>query len=131
MFPRLLRTLSFLIVLCACSGSGSSGSAPVVEPPTEIPTDPIPTDPAPEPPRGSQLAPFVLPFDDASDGVTHMGTRLNHVPAGKFGSLIVHDDGHFGFESSGQRERCWGGNSTARPAFPSGQDAAPVAARLP
>src|SRR5690625_6320175 len=47
MFPRLLLTLSFLIVLSACSGSGSSGSAPVVEPPTEIPTDPSPTDPAP------------------------------------------------------------------------------------
>jgi len=130
MFPRLLLTLSFLIVLSACSGSGSSGSAPVVEPPTEIPTDPSPTDPAPEPPRGSQLAPFVLPFDDASDGVTHMGTRLNHVPAGKFGSLIVNDDGHFAFESSAQRERFWGVNITARSAFPAEQDAEAVAGRL-
>lgn len=128
MFPRLLLSLSFLIVLSACSGS--SGSASVVEPPTEVPTDPSPTDPAPEPPRGSQLAPFVLPFDDASDGVTHMGTRLNHVPAGKFGSLIVNDDGHFAFESSAQRERFWGVNITARSAFPAEQDAEAVAGRL-
>src|SRR5690625_3408859 len=124
MFPRLLLSLSFLIVLSACSGS--SGSASVVEPPTEVPTDR-----APEPsPRGSQIAPFVLPFDDASDDITHMGTRLNHVPAGKFGSLIVNDDGHFAFESSAQRERFWGVNITARSAFPTDQDAEAVAGRL-
>src|SRR5690625_5969367 len=68
MFPRLLLSLSFLIVLSACSGS--SGSASVVEPPTEVPTDPSPTNPAPEPPRGRHLAPLVLHFDNASDGVT-------------------------------------------------------------
>src|SRR5690625_1114944 len=101
MFPRLLLSLSFLIVLSACSGS--SGSASVVEPPTAVQTDRA-TEPAQ---RGSHIEPFVLPFDDASEGVNHMGSRLNHVPMGQFGSLIVNDDGLSAFESSAPPERVW------------------------
>src|SRR5690554_3520139 len=118
-------SVSFALLLSACSGS----STPAPQLP-DVPVDPAPDTPAPGHESRSQMAPFVLPFDDASEGITHMGARLNHTPAGQFGSLTVNDDGHFSFENSVQRERFWGVNITARSAFPTTEDATAVAGRL-
>lgn len=118
---------SFSLLLSACSSSDSSTPEP---PLPQAPVEPAPQTPAAGRESRSQMAPFVLPFDDASDGITHMGARLNHVPAGQFGSLIVNDEGQFAFEDASQRQRFWGVNITARSAFPTADDAAGIAGRL-
>lgn len=71
---------------------------------------------------------FVLPYDDASAGITQMGGRLNHTPAGVHGPLTTGEDGHF--YVGDQRIRFWGVNITGASAFPSHADAEAVAARL-
>ena len=119
--------VSFALLLSACSSSDSPTPAPQLP---DVPADPTPETPAAGHESRSQMAPFVLPFDDTSEGIIHMGARLNHVSAGQFGSLIVNDDGHFAFESSAERERFWGVNITARSAFPTAEDATGVAGRL-
>ena len=43
--------------------------------------------------QGGDLRPFVLPWDDATPGVTNL-SDWNHKPAGKFGPVRVGADGH-------------------------------------
>jgi hypothetical protein len=71
-----------------------------------------------------------LPYDDGSDGLTHFGNRLNHIPAtaGVMGSVVVNDAGHF--EAGGERIRFWGVNITGGSCFPGHAEAEKVAARL-
>lgn len=71
---------------------------------------------------------FVLPYGDASDGITQFGNRLNHKPAGVSGSVSVNAEGHF--QAGGERIRFWGVNITGASVFPSHEDAEKVAARL-
>ncbi len=73
-------------------------------------------------------APFVLPFDDAASGVTHIGALLNHTPAGKFGPLKVDLNGHFVVGST--RERFLGVNITSGSTMPSHANAEKIAQRL-
>ncbi|MDA3851117.1 MAG: carbohydrate binding domain-containing protein [Spirochaetaceae bacterium] len=74
------------------------------------------------------LSPFVLPFDDGSSGITNMGERLNHRPAGSLGPLKTDELGHFVLD--GQRTRFWGVNITDSSCFPSHEDAENIARRL-
>lgn len=71
---------------------------------------------------------FVLPYDDASEGITQFGNRLNHKPAGVAGTVSVDAQGHF--QAGGERIRFWGVNITGASVFPSHADAERVAARL-
>lgn len=71
---------------------------------------------------------FVLPWNDASTGITQLGERLNHKPAGKYGPLTINADGHF--QVGDQRIKFWGVNITGRSCFPTHEDADSVAARL-
>ncbi|MEM9159931.1 MAG: carbohydrate binding domain-containing protein [Verrucomicrobiota bacterium] len=76
----------------------------------------------------AELKPFVLPFDDEASGVTNVGARLNHKPAGKFGSVVVDGENHFSVGS--ERIRFFGVNITSASCFPSHENAEKVAARL-
>ena len=73
------------------------------------------------------MKPFVLPFDDASAGITHIGEKLNHTPAGKYGALTSRG-GHFYLGK--HRQKFWGVNITSSSAFPSRELAPKIAARL-
>jgi hypothetical protein len=73
------------------------------------------------------MVPFVLPFDDASQGITNLAS-LNHTPAGKWGFLAINEAGHFTL--NGERTRFLGVNITIGSAFPSHANAEKVAQRL-
>ncbi len=75
----------------------------------------------------ADLVPFVLPFDDASGGITNL-SHLNHIPAGKHGSIRVDENGHF--QAGGEPIRFWGVNITSHSSFTSADNARNVAARL-
>lgn len=113
---RLLIALLLVLSLIACGGNNSR---PAPEPPPEKPQ--------PEEPEPQGLAAFVLPWDDNTGGITHMGERLNHTPAGKHGPLQV-SEGHFSLND--ERIRFWGVNITAESNFPSQEEAEGVAGRL-
>jgi hypothetical protein len=73
------------------------------------------------------LFPFVLPWDDASPGVTDLSGSL-HRPAGKFGPVRPEFDGHL---YVGERHiRFFGVNLCFAGDFPRHQDADKIAARL-
>jgi hypothetical protein len=76
----------------------------------------------------NQMVPFVLPFDDASSGITNIGEQLNHVPAGKFGVIKVDAQGHFA--AGDERVRFLGVNITASSTVTSKANAERVAKRL-
>jgi hypothetical protein len=77
-----------------------------------------------EPPR---LFPFVLPWDDASPGVTDLSGFL-HRPAGKFGPVRAGADGHL--YAGDRRVRFFGVNLCFAGDFPRKDDADKVAGRL-
>ena len=72
------------------------------------------------------LFPFVLPWDDASPGVTNVSGLLDK-PAGKLGSVVVRD-GHF--YTGAKRLRLFGVNLCFASDFPAHADAEKVAARM-
>jgi hypothetical protein len=73
------------------------------------------------------LFPFVLPWDDASPGVTDVSGWLPK-PAGKLGPIHAGDDGHL--HAGNERIRFVGVNLAFAANFPRKEDAAKVAARL-
>jgi hypothetical protein len=72
------------------------------------------------------LFPFVLPWDDASPGVTNVSGLLGK-PAGKLGPVVV-KDGHF--YTGAKRLRLFGVNLCFASDFPAHGDAEKVAARM-
>ena len=128
-FPGIKLLGWFLIgLLSACGGSGGSkpdGGGPVAPASSAGSVQSSSSSAASSLAAG--LVPFVLPYDDASPGITDLA-GLNHKPAGKFGSLVVNDDGHFAL--NGERVRFIGVNITAGSAFPSQDDAVGIARRL-
>ncbi len=74
-----------------------------------------------------QMAAFVLPYDDASPGVTNLAS-YNAAPAGARGYLQVDAEGHFSL--AGERVRFLGVNITAGSAFPAHTQARAIAKRL-
>ncbi|MDQ2076718.1 carbohydrate binding domain-containing protein [Marinimicrobium sp. ABcell2] len=125
MIRFLSLVLPFTFLMTACSNGGSSST-----PTPEEPDEPTPDVPGIGSESRSQMAPFVLPYDDASGGITNMGERLNHKPAGQYDSLIVNSEGQFSFEGADERVRFWGVNITSRSSFPTHEDAEAVAGRL-
>ncbi len=76
----------------------------------------------------NKMVPFVLPYDDAAGGITQSGNLLNHLPAGKFGTIKVDGQGHF---AAGQeRIRFLGVNITASSTVTAKTNAEKVAKRL-
>lgn len=76
----------------------------------------------------SELFPFVLPYDDGSSGITHMGNNLNQGPIGNNSPLEISEEGHFTID--GKRIRFWGVNVTGASCFPDREDAEKVAQRM-
>ncbi|HEX2949092.1 MAG TPA: carbohydrate binding domain-containing protein [Armatimonadota bacterium] len=72
------------------------------------------------------LTPFVLPWDDATNGITNV-SWLNEKPAGKRG-FIKAKDGHL--YAGDRRIRFFGVNVVFKSCFPSHEDADKVAARM-
>lgn len=75
----------------------------------------------------SAVFPFVLPWDDASPGVTDLSTLLV-MPAGRDGRIRVGVDGHF--YSGNRRQRFFGVNLSFTGGMPRKSDGERVAARL-
>jgi hypothetical protein len=73
------------------------------------------------------LFPLVLPWDDASPGVTDVST-WGHRPAGKFGPVRAGPDGHL--HAGNQRIRFFGVNLCYAATLPRREDAPKVAARM-
>jgi hypothetical protein len=73
------------------------------------------------------LFPFVLPWDDASPGITDV-SGWAHRPAGKFGPVRAGPDGHF--YADVQRIRFFGVNLAYAATLPQKDAAAKVAARM-
>src|SRR5437870_3413819 len=78
-------------------------------------------------PQPSRLVPFVLPWDDASPGVTNASAWL-HKPAGKFGPVHAGKDGHL--YAGAQRIRFFGVNLCFDATLPRKEDADKIAARM-
>jgi hypothetical protein len=72
------------------------------------------------------LFPFVMPWDDASPGITDLSPWLE-APAGKDGFVTV-QDGHL--SANGKRLRLWGTNLCFGANFPEHAQAEKIAARL-
>ncbi|HEV3119343.1 MAG TPA: beta-galactosidase, partial [Gemmataceae bacterium] len=77
--------------------------------------------------ENSKLVPFVLPWDDASPGVTNVSAWL-HKPAGKFGPIHAGSDGHL--LAGDQRIRFLGVNLCFAATIPQKEDAPKIAARM-
>jgi hypothetical protein len=77
-------------------------------------------------PAHADWTPFVLPWDDATSGVTHFGAILNRGPADA--PVTVGDDGHL--HAGGERLRILGMNMAMGANFPTHADAERIAARL-
>lgn len=75
------------------------------------------------------LFPFVIPWDDASEGTVTNVSHLNRGPAGS-GGFIVARDGHFVESATGLRVRFLATNLSAEEAFPHREDAEKIAARM-
>jgi len=73
------------------------------------------------------LFPFVLPWDDATPGVTNI-SRWQHKPAGKFGYVRATPDGHL--RVGDQRIRFFGTDLSHSANFPFKEDAKKIAARM-
>ena len=74
-----------------------------------------------------ELTPFVMPWDDGSQGPTNISNWL-HQPAGKFGPVKVGPDGHLYVGSS--RIRFFGVNLCFGACFPEKEKAEKIAARM-
>jgi len=74
---------------------------------------------------GPGLVPFVLPWNDATEGPTDL-SFLNHVPAGKFGPIRAGRNGHF--HAGDQRVRFFGVNLCFAGTIPRKDDAEGIAA---
>lgn len=128
--------LSAVTLIGACSGGGNKGGAAVSNSSSfqsSVPSSSISASSSTSvfditSVKSRWPVAFVLPWDDASSGITHQGERLNHTPAGKFGPLTINDNGDF--QVGDQRIKFWGVNITGRSCFPSHEDADLVAARL-
>ena len=83
--------------------------------------------PAAAPGDGTGLVPFVLPWNDGSEGPTDL-SFLNHVPAGKFGPIRAGKDGHF--HAGDQRVRFFGVNLCMAGTIPRKENAEGIAARM-
>ncbi|WP_157960405.1 carbohydrate binding domain-containing protein [Marinimicrobium alkaliphilum] len=116
---RYFAPLPTLLILWL-AGCSSSSDAPLTTP---LPEEQPPSTEAPP----AALVPFVLPWDDASPGITNL-SNLNHTPAGRYGYVGTNDDGRFVLE--GDPIRFWGVNITAESSFPDADDAEKIAARL-
>jgi hypothetical protein len=79
--------------------------------------------------EGQALFPFVIPWDDAVQGTATDVSALNPGPAGESGFIVVRD-GVFVTERTGERIRFLATNLGARAAFPPGEDADRIAARM-
>ena len=77
----------------------------------------------------STLFPFVIPWDDASEGTVTNVSHLNPGAAGSEG-FIVSQDGQFIASDTGRRIRFVATNITAAAAFPTAEDAEKIAARM-
>jgi len=73
------------------------------------------------------LFPFVLPWDDATPGVTDLSGWL-HKPAGKFGHVVATPDGHL--RVGDRRIRFFGTDLSHSANFPLKPDAEKIAARM-
>ncbi|RYY74206.1 MAG: carbohydrate-binding protein [Gammaproteobacteria bacterium] len=133
-----------LITLTACGGGGggkstpkpvssataiSSGANSSVSPDPSSSISSLPTSlSSSSSSTANQMVGFVLPFGDGSGGITQVGALLNHLPAGKFGSIKVDTNGHF--VAGDERIRFWGVNITAASTMPSHANAEKIAKRL-
>ncbi|NUQ00137.1 MAG: carbohydrate binding domain-containing protein, partial [Armatimonadetes bacterium] len=90
----------------------------------EAPAGYLPAEQRPANPLG--LIPFVLPWDDASPGVTHVGSWLDK-PAGQRGHVTVRDGRLY---TGDRRFKVFGTNITSGDSFPEHAKAEKVAARL-
>jgi hypothetical protein len=70
---------------------------------------------------------FYLPWDDASESCISLD-HLNHAPAGKYGFVFAHKNGHLA--TGAGRIRFWGINFCFGANFPSHKNAEVIAARL-
>ncbi len=77
--------------------------------------------------RAADLAPFVLPWDDASESATNIADWL-HAPAGKYGHVRAEEDGHLYVGT--ERLRLFGVNLCFGACFPDHEDAEKIAARM-
>ncbi len=71
--------------------------------------------------------PFVLPWDDASSGITDISDWLT-APVDERGRVTITDDGHF--SAGGERIRFLGVNMSFAGGLPAPEDGAKIAARL-
>ncbi len=79
------------------------------------------------PSTAGALFPFVMPWDDASSGITNL-SALNHKPAGQFGAIQTGVDGHL--YAGGDRQRFFGVNYNAASGLPPKDQAALAAQRM-
>lgn len=139
---KILILIATLTMLAACGGSGGSktnsppasslasslsDSSGLSSSSSSSSVPPVSSGSSSSSATAAVLVPFVLPFDDASPGVTDLA-GLNHTPAGKWGSLVADEAGHFTL--NGERTRFLGVNITIGSAFPSRANAEKVAQRL-
>ncbi|MEW6235379.1 MAG: carbohydrate binding domain-containing protein [Candidatus Omnitrophota bacterium] len=77
--------------------------------------------------NAGELTPFLLPWDDAGDGVTNVSALLDK-PAGKSGFIHI-ENGHF-IDGAGRRFRILGVNMAFSGNFPTHEQSEKVAARM-
>lgn len=123
--------LSLMLLACGSGGGGDkpSGGASAAASSLPVQTSSIASTVASSQAAvANQMVPFVLPFNDASGGITNLGALLNHLPAGKFGAIKVDAQGHFA--AGDERVRFLGVNITAGSTVTSKANAEKVARRL-
>ena len=76
--------------------------------------------------REDDLVPFVLPWDDASPGITDL-SAWNHKPAGRLGAVRVGEDGRL--YVGDERIRFFGADLTFGATMPTKENAEGIAAR--
>lgn len=127
-----LLALSIIIAACSITPAPPIKATPIT---TAAPTSAASPNVAPSPtssrpflitPTSNGLFPFVLPWDDASAGVTNVSAWIEK-PAGKNGFVIA-KDGHL--YSGEKRLRLFGVNIVFDAAMPSQEEAEKIAARL-
>jgi hypothetical protein len=133
-FHQILCPIALAAMLAACASGGGGGessgssSGASTSSSTSSSTSTSSTSGAITAVSSRWPAAFVLPYGDGSAGITNFGDRLNHTPAGAWGSIGVNAEGQF--EADGERIRFWGVNITSESCFPDHPDAGNVAARL-
>ncbi len=122
----------FLLLLACGSGGGgdkpSSRSSAITLPSSQGASSAPASSASSQANVANQMVPFVLPFDDASSGITNLGAELNHLPAGKYGVIKTNPQGHF--VAGDERIRFLGVNITASSTVTSKANAEKVARRL-